>query len=118
MRQVGRNRPVTGGLYMNPLVGLYTFPRDLNMADYRSGEVLDEVRNMPKQNWYKDPETLQGMEGNPYWLVNRINTKDTRTRTIASLSANWEVTAWLKFQARGTADYISDKSEEKTWAST
>ena len=118
MRQVGRNRPVTGGLYMNPLVGLYTFPRDLDMTDYKSGEILDEARNMPKQNWYKDPETLQGMEGNPYWLVNRINTKDTRTRAIASLSATWEVTDWLKLQTRGTADYISDKSEEKTWAST
>lgn len=118
MRQVGRNRPVTGGLYMNPLVGLYTFPREMNMADYKSGEVFDTDRNMPKQKWYKDPETLNGMEGNPYWLVNRINTKDTRTRTIAALSANLDVTDWLKLQARGTVDYISDRSEEKTWAST
>lgn len=27
MRQVVKNKPATGGFYMNPLVGLYRFPR-------------------------------------------------------------------------------------------
>ena len=58
------------------------------------------------------------MEGNPYWMLNRVTNRDTRTRTIASLTANVKATDWLTIQARGTGDYIGDKTEQKMWAST
>ena len=116
IRQTVENRPTSGGLYLNPLIGLYTFPREMDMDPYKSGYVMDEVRNMPRQNWYKDFN--DGVGGNPYWLKNRVTNEDTRTRTIASISAALEVTDWLKLQARGTMDYISDNYEQKMWAST
>ena len=116
IHQSVKNRPTSGGLYLNPLVGLYTFPRGMDMEPYKSGEIWDDVRNMPKHNWYKD--VSDGMEGNPYWLVNRVTNQDTRMRTIASLSAALEVTSWMKLQARGTLDYISDRYEQQMWAST
>jgi len=49
------------------------------------------------------------MEQNPYWITNRINSNDKRTRAIASLTANVKITDWLNIQARGTADYTHDQ---------
>lgn len=98
MHQNGKNRPVTGGLYLNPLIGLYTFPREKDMNEYKAGEKWDDDRSMPRQYWYKDFNN--GMEGNPYWMLNRVTNRDTRTRTIASLTANVKATDWLTIQAR------------------
>ena len=116
IRQSVKNRPTSGGLYLNPLPGLYTIPRGKDMSEYTSGEKFDETRLMPRQVWWRT--VTDGLEGNPWWLVNRVTSKDTRTRTIASLSANLKINDWFTVQARGTADYISDRFEQQMWAST
>lgn len=116
MRQNVKNRPASGGFYMNPLVGLYRFPRGKDMSEYKDKyEVYDESRNLNVQNWHSN---TQDFEQNPYWIVNRIQSKDVRMRTIASFSANVKVTPWLKIQARGSTDYISDKLRQKFYATT
>lgn len=116
MMQTIENRPATGGFYMNSLVGLYGFPRGVDMEPYRSGfEKMDAERNLPVQNWYSE---ISGFEQNPYWIRNRITSDDRRYRTIAGLSANVKITDWFSMQARGTADYISDKYKQRMYAST
>ena len=53
MTQKIKNRPTSGGYYMNPLVGLYTFPRGEDLSVYRDNngfEKYDENRSMPLQN--------------------------------------------------------------------
>lgn len=116
MQQTVKNRPTTGGYYMNPLVGLYGFPRGENLGEYKTNfEVHNDSRNMPVQNWYT---RISGFEQNPYWITNRILSNDKRYRTIANLSANLKITDWLSIQARGTADYVSDKYTQKMYAST
>ena len=67
------------------------------------------------QNWHAPSDDF---EQNPYWIVNRIQSKDTRARVIASLSARVKVTDWLDIQARGNMDYIGDKLRQKFYAST
>ena len=112
-----QNKPVSGGYYMNPLVGLYTFPRGKDMTSYRDGfEVYDENRNMNVQNWYTS--VADGFQQNPYWLVNRDLKSDMRERVLASIRAKLRVTEWLSVQARGNADYITDSYKEKIYAST
>lgn len=116
MRQVVENKPVPGGFYMNPLVGLYRFPRGEDLSYYRNNfEVYDEDRKLNVQNWHAPSDDF---EQNPYWIVNRIQSKDTRARVIASLSARVKVTDWLDIQARGNMDYIGDKLRQKFYAST
>ena len=118
MTQSINNRQTSGGYYMNSLVGLYTFPRGMDMSPYRDNsgyEVFDEARNMPTQNWYT---STADFEQNPYWITNRITSKDKRYRGMASLSANWKVTDYLTFQARGNVDYINDKFQQKYYAGT
>lgn len=116
MMQNVKNRPVSGGYYMNPLVGLYTFPRGENLATYKDQfEVYNLARNMNIQNWYT---SYQDFEQNPYWLINRAKSTDKRIRGIASLTASLKIKSWLSLQARGTMDYTSDKFEQKMHAST
>ena len=54
-------------------------------------------------------EVCEDFEQNPYWIQNRIQSKDARIRLLLSLSANLKVTDWLTLQARGNLDYSADK---------
>lgn len=115
LSQTVKNRPTSGGFYMNPLVGLYRFPRGVDITPYKDQfEVYDKDRNMQTQNWYNTPEDS---EQNPYWLTNRVESKDQRTRAIVSLTATFKVNDWLSIQARGNGDYISDKFRQNIYAS-
>jgi TonB-linked SusC/RagA family outer membrane protein len=115
------NGSTPGGYYMNPLVGLYHFPRggvqggesfNYYKANYQR---FNEGRNMYIQNWYGG---FSDMDQNPYWLVNKTPSEDVRLRTIANLSLNYKITKDLTIQARGTADYISDKYNQKMYVGT
>lgn len=45
MKQTVKNKPVSGGFYMNPLVGLYRFPRGEDLAYYKDNyERYDQDR--------------------------------------------------------------------------
>lgn len=118
MTQKIKDRPSSGGYYMNPLVGLYTFPRGEDLGVYRDNngfEKMDANRAMPVQNWYTD---ISGFTQNPYWLTNRVNSTDKRFRSLASLSANLKINDWFSVQARGNVDYINDNYEQKMYAGT
>ncbi len=111
-----KNRPVSGGYYMNPLVGLYTFPRGEDISEYKENfETFYSERNMMRQNWYT---SYQDLEQNPYWLINRAKSDDKRTRAIAALNANLKITNWLTLQGRGTVDYTQDEYEQRMYATT
>ena len=116
MRQIVKNKPVSGGFYMNPLVGLYRFPRGEDLSYYKDNyEIYDPERKLGIQNWHTFTEDF---EQNPYWIQNRIQSKETRMRSIIYLSANLRINSWLTVQARGSVDYISDKMRQKFYAST
>ncbi|WP_077154913.1 SusC/RagA family TonB-linked outer membrane protein [Bacteroides bouchesdurhonensis] len=116
MRQIVKNKPVSGGFYMNSLVGLYRFPRGEDLSYYKDHfEAYDEDRKLNTQNWHTFTEDF---EQNPYWVVNRIQSKDTRMRSIVSISASLKVNDWMTIQARGNVDYLADKLRQKFYAST
>lgn len=116
MMQGVKNKPTIGGFYMNPLQGLYSFPRGIDMTPYRDNfEVYSEKRNMPVQNWYT---TITDFEQNPYWLTSRVQSSDKRARVLAYLSPSLIVTDWLVLQGRWNVDYINDSFQQKIYAST
>ena len=117
MTQTIKNSTASGGLYLNPLVDVYGFPRGLDMSEYATNyERPEPTRNgMPVQNWYT---TASEWTQNPYWLKNRVTNNNKRYRAMASLTANLKINDWLSLQARGNVDYISDKFEQKMYAST
>lgn len=123
MHQLANNRAVSGGYYMNPLVGLYHFPRGGSVQGgesfsyYKNNyQYMDAGRNMYLQNWY--PTGLTTMEQNPYWLINKTPSEDKRVRGIAGLSLKYKINDYFTLQGRGNADYISDKYEQKIYAGT
>lgn len=111
-----KNRPVPGGFYMNPLVGLYRFPRGMDITEYKEHfEVWSEERHLNVQNWHAPTEDF---EQNPYWIQKRITSRDQRTRAIVSLALNLKITNCFSVQARGNVDYVNDKFRQKYYAST
>lgn len=116
IRQNVRDKPVPGGFYMNPLVGLYRFPRGMDLTPYKDRfEVYDPDRKLPVQNWIAPTGDF---EQNPYWVVNRILSETTRTRVMASVAADWKVCDWLRLKARANVDYVVDKVRQRFYAST
>lgn len=116
-----KNRPTPGGFYMNPLIGVYKFPRggvqggesfDYYREQYK---VVDPVRNIYTQNWYTTPNSF---EQNPYWLINRVSNDEKRVRTLASLNLSYQFNEYLSLQARGHGDFIADAYEAKMYAGT
>ena len=84
---------------MNPLVGLYRFPRGMDMTEYREHfEVFNPDRNLMEQNWHSSTEDF---EQNPYWVIHRVLSKDQRNRVMASLALQLKFTDWLRLEAGG-----------------
>ncbi|MFV0345500.1 MAG: SusC/RagA family TonB-linked outer membrane protein [Bacteroidales bacterium] len=116
INQTVKNRPTPGGYYMNPLVGLYRYPRGESIAPYKNEyKNFDTERNLNVQNWHKTPDSW---EQNPWWLTNELPSEDKRNRVIASLNAKWNITDWLNFQLRGNSDNTFDQYDQNIYATT
>lgn len=121
MFQDVKNRPSPGGFYLNPLVGLYKFPRGgvqggESFEYYRNNyKVMNAERNMYLQNWYTAPTSF---DQNPYWLTNMLPSDSKRYRTIANLSLSFKLNEFFTIQARGNADFVSDAYEMRMFAGT
>ena len=121
MTQTVKNSPATGGYYLNPLVSLYSFPRGVDMSTYRENfETWNADRNMMTQNWIEKngDGTVSEWGQNPYWLKNRVLSGYKRYRAVASARANLHITDYFNLQVRGNVDYISDKFDNKMYATT
>jgi len=122
MYQTSENSASPGGFYMNPLVGLYRFPRggvqgspDKTFQYYKDNyAILDAGRNLYVQNWYT--QVSGGWEQNPYWLIYKAPSWDEHYRTIANLSVSFKLTNDLTIAARGNADFSAGNYEAKMYA--
>lgn len=100
--EIVKNRNAAG-YYLNPLTGLYNFPRERDWQDYKDNyKYFDETRNMYLQNVYVVDHHLS----NPYWLVNMEPKEEQIKRMIANFSADYSFTDNLSLVARGTYDYV------------
>ena len=106
------NRNVAG-YYLNPLTGLYNFPRERDWMDYKTNyKYLDEDRNMYLQNVYVVDHHLS----NPYWLINMEPEEENHKRVFAMASADYNITEHLTATARGTYEYVDYKMTQKDMA--
>lgn len=114
IKQDVKNRPA-GGLYFNPLTGLYFFPRGQDFQEYTDNyEKYSEERNMNVQQWTADSH----IEQNPWWILNRNVNVNERDRFLTTLSASYKLTNNLKVQLRGNLDKTYDKFTHEVFAST
>jgi len=104
-----KNRNVAG-YYLNPLSGLYFFPRDRDFSYYaKNYQVFNEERNMYLQNWFVEDH----FQSNPYWIIHNEPKEDLIKRIIASANAGLSVSNNLKLEFRGNYDYAVKTFEEK-----
>ncbi|UZR97357.1 SusC/RagA family TonB-linked outer membrane protein [Chondrinema litorale] len=112
MQEEVKNRP-PAGYYLNPLTGLYFFPRDRDFESFKNNyEVFDETRNMNLQNWFVSDHH----QSNPYWLINKQPRTDATKRVIASIPIKYEFNDKLSVQVRGNYDYAEKLNEQKFYA--
>jgi TonB-linked SusC/RagA family outer membrane protein len=107
------NNRNTAGYYLNPLTGLYFFPRDKDFNSYKENyQVFNDDRNMYLQNWF----VADHHQSNPYWLLNKQPKEDITKRIIASVNLDYEITKQLKFQVRGSYDYAQKSYDQQFYA--
>ena len=104
------------GLYNNPVVGAYLFPRGGEWADIKMYERWDNTRKLYTQYW---PAGDAGMTmQNPYWINYRNLATQKRNRFILAGTLNYDITTWLKAAARIRLDNSRIMDESKNFAST
>ncbi|GGW31860.1 SusC/RagA family TonB-linked outer membrane protein [Arenibacter certesii] len=104
-----KNR-LPSGYYLNPLTGLYMFPRNRNFYDFKNNyQVFNEDRNLYAQNWFVSDHH----QSNPYWIINKEPRTDESKRIIGSLNIAYDITEELALQVRGNYDYAVKEYEQQ-----
>lgn len=107
--EVSNNR-MPSGYYLNPLTGLYMFPRERDFQSFKNNyQVFDDARNMYLQNWF----VVDHHQSNPYWIVNKERRKDLTSRVIASIDLDYAIAKDLTFSVRGNYDYADKSFDQK-----
>lgn len=104
------------GLYLNPLTGLYLFPRGRDLTPYKQFELPAVVEgvSVPTQNWPFNEDVQQ----NPWWILNRNPNEAKRNRILINASVKYDITSWMSIQARGNVDRFTDVYEQDLYANT
>jgi len=100
------------GYYLNPIVGLYTFPRNESWSSIQTYQTLNTATNVMDQNWLGINNHFQS---NPYWVMNNQPKEDKIQRAIGSVNLKYEINEKLSFKARASYDF-SNKSYEQRHA--
>ena len=96
------------GLYLNPLVGLYLFPRGADINPYKEQYLLAGNSGIARQNWLGGSADINQ---NPWWLTNLNPNTSIRNRFLISGSVKYDVASWLNVQVRGNMDRTTDDYE-------
>lgn len=103
------------GYYLNPLTGLYFFPRDKNFDSYKDNyQLFNTDRNLYEQNWFVEDH----FQSNPYWIINKQPKTDSSKRLISSISLEYDLMKGMLLKARGNYDYAEKNFEQKHSASS
>ena len=104
------------GLYNNPIVGAYLFPRGGEWADVQMYERWDNTRKIYTQYW---PVGDAGMTmQNPYWINYRNLATQKRHRYVFGGSLSYEVLDWMTLSGRVRVDNATINDESKNYATT
>jgi TonB-linked SusC/RagA family outer membrane protein len=107
--ELTKNR-MPAGYYLNPLTGLYFFPRERDFEAYKNEwQILNTNRNLYVQNWFVNDHH----QSNPYWILNKEPREDETQRVIANITVEYNIAKGLKLQLRGSEDYSNKRNEQQ-----
>lgn len=107
---------VNQGVYANPLVTAYLYPRGNDFHDMQMYERWDTQRNIYVQNW--DGLINEFVGQNPYWINYRNLRQNSKHRYMINAGATYKFTDYLSLAARIHVDNSANKYEKKYYAST
>lgn len=115
IKQMDRNM-VNQGIYSNPLVTAYLFPRGDDWNDIKMYERWDPSRNISTQYW---PQGINEYTGqNPYWINYRNLRENSKDRYMLNASLSYKVLDWLSVSGRIRVDNSNNDFTEKLYASS
>ena len=108
---------INQGVYSNPVVSAYLFPRGDDFDAVRIFERWDPARKISVQYWPQGEGGDLRMQ-NPYWIAYR-NPRDTDTkRYMASASLSYDILPWLNVSGRARIDNTNSVYTQKLYASS
>ena len=105
------------GVYSNPLVPAYLFPRGNNFDIYRNFERYNEATKLMEQFWGDDLVGDLRMQ-NPYWINYRNLRNNDKKRYMLTLSVQYNILDWLNVSGRVRIDNSSNLYTQKLYASS
>lgn len=109
------NNMTNQGVYQNPLVGAYLFPRGGDWNDVKMYEEWNIQRKIYTQRWdYVASYTAQ----NPYWISYRNLRRNSKDRYMINGSLSYDILDWLNVSGRVRTDFAHNKYTEKLFATT
>ena len=114
---IQKDRNMTNqGIYNNPLVGAYLFPRGNDWSDVAMYERYDMSRKLYTQYW---PVGAAGMTmQNPYWINYRNLRENRKDRYMLNAQLSYDILDWLNVSGRIRIDNSNTDYTEKFYAST
>ncbi len=104
------------GVYANPLVSAYLYPRGNDYNDMAMFEHFDTTRNIYTQNWNNLLSEFVGQ--NPYWINYRNLRTNKKYRYMMNAGVTYKITDWLNVVGRIRIDNATNTYQKKYFAST
>jgi TonB-linked SusC/RagA family outer membrane protein len=104
------------GVYANPLVTAYLYPRGNDYRDMQMFEHWDTQRQIYVQNWNSLVSEMVGQ--NPYWINYRNQRVNRKYRYMMNAGLTFKITDWLNVAARIRIDNSTNKYSQKYYATT
>lgn len=110
------NNMISSGVYFNPIVGVYLYPRGLDFNAEKYFERYDKELGYNVQSWA--PGSMGVEAQNPYWIAHRNIRPETKDRYMFFGSLKYDITDWLNVSGRFRLDNTYTEKEDKRYAST
>ena len=110
------NNMINQGVYGNPLVTAYLFPRGDDWNDIKMFERYNTSRKISTQYW---PQGINEFSGqNPYWVAYRNLRHNDKDRYMLNTGLSYDLTSWLNLSGRVRIDNSINNFEEKFYATS
>ena len=104
------------GVYSNPIVPVYLFPRSDDFSLIKVFERWDPARKINTMFWPQGEGDLRMQ--NPYWIAYRNLRLNQKKRYMLSAQLSYDITDWLNIAGRVRVDNSHTKYEQKLYASS
>lgn len=106
------------GVYSNPLVPAYLFPRGEDFAAYKLFERYNPGTKLMEQFWSQDMEGGDLRMQNPYWIAYRNPRNTDKKRYMLSFAVSYDILPWLNVAGRVRLDNSNTLYTQKLYATS